>query len=1321
MKLTKRIGSFLLSLAMALTLAAPVLPTASAAASTGTTYYVSARHGSDSFDGRSEATPWYSLDKINALDLGPGDKVLLERGSVFENQYLHIKGSGADGAPITIDAYGQGDKPRIDTNGNGIWYQNYGQPLDSDSHVWRGYVSSCILLYDVEYIEIKNLAMTNWGGVEDGATVTGEQKIVLNSDVPGSYNWKSKMNRTGVAVVTQDIGTADHIYLQGLDVKNIYGNVYDKHMNNGGIYFTVALPHDQATTGIARFNDVLIEGNRVERTSRWGIAAAYTAYWKEFKAMAIDDATCKRYGTTGLVIRNNYVKDTGGDPITTMYAFQPLIEHNVAVGGAREMTNAIYNATSSGRVAAGIWPWKCKTALFQYNECYDMTANPGNHEDSQAWDADWGDSTIYQYNYSHNNDGGCIMTCDAQAYNTVFRYNISYKDGSPSRGVLNTCNAPNGKFYNNTYIVAENVPIIRSGMAGGNPVHENNIFCYLGSTPRTENWYLETPNAVYDNNLYVNYQNVPTNDKNAKTATIADVFGSVDFSAAPTAPTATGVVHSWETDFDMFRLAENSPAINAGKTISLTNGLGSDHGVTPVTKDFYGNALDASPDIGAHDTRTVALVLTSDAYTVDQAAKTISDIPVNTTVEDFLPALRVDEGVAVTVKRGDSAISGATLVLAGDRIELSYQGSTQTYTVVASNDHELKACIYEIKDSTINVPFPENNPVSVHEFLNGITTAATAMGKVYDGGTEVVDGNVKDGMTFQVIAQDGSAGTVYTIQNKLIYNHSTDWPGRQQGNLWFAQNKEDGNYTDLTQWDTEWLCWQADGYVSVEHYSIAGDVRAARPTESTSMAFRAPTSGIIQISFDPKYPVQFRVAGSNKNSGTIHLLITKNGITLDGHDHELPKNVEDESKIIPITIEPFEIYVNKGDWVRFEAKNSGDVPAAGFQMVPVITYLDKAYVDDAAPTPPTGLSALDVAENSATLTWTASTDNVGVVGYKVYNGSTLVTSLTGTSYTVTGLSAGTSYTFRVTAVDAAGNESTPPAEVTFTTQVQEYISRPSGNTSHTVKNEDGSTTKTVTDKKTGVITATTTYPDGTKIVTTTPKDGEAVSVVTVPKDKDSATVTIPTDQKPAPGKVAVIVNADGTMETVRTSVATDNGMRITLSGDATIKIIDNSKTFSDVAASHWAADAIQFAASRELFTGTGGDSFNPTGDMTRSMLVTVLARLDGQDTEGGETWYSKAMNWGMETGVTDGANMDASITRESLVVMLYRYAKAESPEDTALSGFPDADKVSGWAEEAMGWAVQNGILTGTGAGALNPAGTASRAEVATIIMRFAAL
>ena len=295
---------------------------------------------------------------------------------------------------------------------------------------------------------------------------------------------------------------------------------------------------------------------------------------------------------------------------------------------------------------------------------------------------------------------------------------------------------------------------------------------------------------------------------------------------------------------------------------------------------------------------------------------------------------------------------------------------------------------------------------------------------------------------------------------------------------------------------------------------------------------------------------------------------------------------------------------------------------------------------------------------------------------------------------------------------------TAACTVTVETYTEPYTPPVSNVTTTTAKNEDGSTTKTSTNRKTGTVTVTTTWPDGAKLVTTTTKDGASTSEVTLPNGRDSVTVTIPTAEKPAPGEVALIVHEDGTREVVRTSVAVENGMRVTLTEGAVLEIADNSKAFADVAKGHWAYDAIQFAASRELFTGTGSGSFNPAGDMTRSMLVTVLARLDGQETSGGAAWYSKATDWGMEAGITDGANMDASITRESLVVMLCRYAKAEAPEESMLHDFPDSEKVSDWAEDAMGWAVANGIITGNGAGELNPAGNASRAEVAAILMRF---
>ena len=101
------------------------------------TYYVSQRTGSDENDGRTCSTAFASLSAINRRSLQPGDRVLLERGSVFYGQYLHVTDSGTKEAPIVIGAYGTADAPpRIDACGQGIWYQDYGTPLDSPTHVY---------------------------------------------------------------------------------------------------------------------------------------------------------------------------------------------------------------------------------------------------------------------------------------------------------------------------------------------------------------------------------------------------------------------------------------------------------------------------------------------------------------------------------------------------------------------------------------------------------------------------------------------------------------------------------------------------------------------------------------------------------------------------------------------------------------------------------------------------------------------------------------------------------------------------------------------------------------------------------------------------------------------------------------------------------------------------------------------------------------------------------------------------------------------------------------------------------------------------------
>ena len=128
-----------------------------------TTYFVSSLNGNDENDGLSENTAFKSLNKINEIELMPGDKVFLLKGSVFENEFLHLKNCGDINADmIEITSYGDnGDLPKINTNGKGVWYQDYGNELDFGGHVYKGNVSSAILLYDVENILIKDIEITN--------------------------------------------------------------------------------------------------------------------------------------------------------------------------------------------------------------------------------------------------------------------------------------------------------------------------------------------------------------------------------------------------------------------------------------------------------------------------------------------------------------------------------------------------------------------------------------------------------------------------------------------------------------------------------------------------------------------------------------------------------------------------------------------------------------------------------------------------------------------------------------------------------------------------------------------------------------------------------------------------------------------------------------------------------------------------------------------------------------------------------------------------------------------------------------------------------
>ena len=160
--------------------------------------------------------------------------------------------------------------------------------------------------------------------------------------------------------------------------------------------------------------------------------------------------------------------------------------------------------------------------------------------------------------------------------------------------------------------------------------------------------------------------------------------------------------------------------------------------------------------------------------------------------------------------------------------------------------------------------------------------------------------------------------------------------------------------------------------------------------------------------------------------------------------------------------------------------------------------------------------------------------------------------------------------------------------------------------------------------------------------------------------------------------------------------------------------------FGDVPQNSWFADAVKYVSENKLMNGTSTTAFSPNGNMSRGMLMTVLARYAGESTDGGTVWYEKGMNWAKNKGVSDGSAPNASITREQLAAMLYRYA-GEPSVSADLSAYTDTVDISPYASKAVEWCVAKGILSGKSATRLAPRDTATRAECAAMLQRFAAL
>ncbi len=297
----------------------------------------------------------------------------------------------------------------------------------------------------------------------------------------------------------------------------------------------------------------------------------------------------------------------------------------------------------------------------------------------------------------------------------------------------------------------------------------------------------------------------------------------------------------------------------------------------------------------------------------------------------------------------------------------------------------------------------------------------------------------------------------------------------------------------------------------------------------------------------------------------------------------------------------------------------------------------------------------------------------------------------------------------VTTTDTAGDGSTVKT-----------VARPNGTTETTVERADGLTATVQENRHSATATiripsrTAEENPGGSVILPIPPLSGENASVTVHTGDDQPVRVEIPVYGNDAT-TVACLVNEDGSETILKTALLAGGHITVSIPDGATVHIRDNEKPFQDVQG-HWAENAIDFVAARELFSGENASAFAPEEPMSRAMLATVLARLDGVDAADG-TARQQGMSWAVAQGISDGQNPDGQVTREQFVVMLHRYAGTPAATNRELH-FSDSEKIKAYAREAILWATENGILNGYEDGSFAPTGSTTRAQAAAMLARY---
>lgn len=482
-----------------------------------TAYHLDAINGNDANAGTSASHAWKTLAKINSVTLAAGDSVLFARGGVWNGAFAPA-GSGSAEKPVIIGSFGSGPKPII-------------MAEEKDQ--------ATIYVYNMPFVEIRDLEIVNKGAL---------------SGVTGSL-------RYGVYIAAQGAGSVKHIYVSNLTVHDVNGSVIKNSGRRGtGI-------HAETWGGEKKswYDDLRIESCEIYTVDRNGITTG-SAYYSPRKAFTPH---------SNVIIRNNVLRDIGGDGIVPIGCDGALIERNVV------SDCHIRSGRHSGEYSAGIWPWSCYNTLLQYNEAY----NTHFTSDGQGFDCDYNCSnTIFQYNYSHDNEGGFMLICNQgsareSTYNIgnigpIIRYNISQNDGERIFAFGGPC--LNTKIYNNTiYMTNPKLKyVVKVGSWEGwatNVYFYNNIFYDL--TDATYD-FGQAVNVVFSHNVFFGKSKPLPDDPNRIT---------LDPRLIDPGKASKG----WNT-VTGYRLKAGSPCIGSGMVIEDNGG-----------KDYFGTTIPAVPSRGA--------------------------------------------------------------------------------------------------------------------------------------------------------------------------------------------------------------------------------------------------------------------------------------------------------------------------------------------------------------------------------------------------------------------------------------------------------------------------------------------------------------------------------------------------------------------------------------------------------------------------------------------------------------------------------------------------------------------------------------------------